>query len=171
MGTGSPDFTCETIYGILSITVIGGEVDNLYLVHPSGFAGSRISVNLTETANIGNFNYAVPNFVGDMSKLAAKVDITNRSNVKITPPEDAEVTPVSPQPSSPANTEKTEVTNPPETQPLITPSEDTPQTSADSTPAERTEPSLAIIVILIVVAAIIGTGSFVINKIKLNMLK
>lgn len=171
VGTGAPNFTCETIYGILSITIIGGEIDKLYLVHPSGFAGSAINVNLTEKANVKSFNYAAPDFIGSMSNLVKKVNLINRSGIKITPPEDADAAPVTTQPPATSKTETPESTTAPETQPLVTSPTDTPQNSVNNAEAERSEPYLAIWVILIIVAAVIGTGTFVINKIKLNMLK
>ncbi len=175
IGTGSLEQPALSVNGNVNIVITAGEVEKLYVANVIDYSGPSAKITLGKDAVVGAFSYAPENYNGNIDSLISRVSITNNSSLKIDIPEN-----------------KAPETKVPETQPVSTKApettlaETTPETTAqpiDTTSSEtvpETQPSdinsekgsgKTVLILLIIAAVVVGIISFVINKIKLNMIK
>ena len=176
VGTGSLEQPAGSVTGNVNIVITAGEVKNLYVANSAEYSGTGAKITLGKNANIGSFYYAPDNYDGDIDSLVKKTSIANNSSLKIDIPENK-----SPETKAPES--KPVSTKAPETQiPVTTPDEtvsDTTVQPVDTTVPETQSSDInsekgsgkTVLILLIIVSIVIGIFSFVINRIKLNMLK
>jgi hypothetical protein len=175
VGTGSLENPALSVIGNVNIVITSGEVEKIYVANASEYNGPGAQVTLGKNAVVGSFSYAPDNYQGNIDSLIKKTVINNNSSLKIDIPENK-------APETKAPETQTVSTKAPET----TLAETTPETTVqpiDTTSSEtvpETQPSdinsekgsgKTVLILLIIAAVVVGTISFVINKIKLNMLK
>ena len=177
IGTGSLERPITTIKGNVNIIVTKGEIGKLYAATSCEYNGSGIKINLGKDAIIGSFHYAPENYSGNIDTLIKNTHILNASNLKIDVPQIQTPTPQT-QPVStkapetiPAETAPAETTAATTEQPTETTlQETTPETLPSKNNSEKGI-GKTVLIILIIAAVVVGIFSFVINRIKLNMLK
>lgn len=181
IGTGGLEQPSLSVKGKVNIVVTGGEVGNLYVANSTEYTGPNVKVTLGKDAVVGAFHYAPENYSGNIDSLIQKTSITNSSNliidtpsIKPTETKAPETKPVSTQPpaTNPAETVHPEAVQSTAEQHI----ESTPQNTVSETQPSDNNTSqkssvTTVLILLIVAAVVIGIFSFVINKIKLNMLK
>ncbi len=180
VGTGSLEQPGESVTGGVNIVVTSGEVKNLYVTNSTEYIGTGAKITLGKDAVIGSFNYAPENYAGNIESLINKTEIINNSSLKIDVPDNKAPETQAPQTQSLAT--QTPETVPTETAPTETIPETTvqpvdtsvqvivPETQSPENDSENSS-GKTVLILLIIVAVIIGIFSFVINRIKLNMLK
>lgn len=175
LGTGSLENPALSVIGNVNIVITSGEVEKIYVANASEYKGPGAQVTLGKNAVVGSFSYAPDNYQGNIDSLIKKTVINNNSSLKIDIPENK-------APETKAPETQTVSTKAPET----TLAETTPETTVqpiDTTSSEtvpETQPSdinsekgsgKTVLILLIIAAVVVGIISFVINKIKLNMIK
>ena len=184
-GTGSLHAPSNTVNGTVSISVTGGEIEELYASHYLDFTGSKITLNLEKSAKIGKIFYAPETYEGNPDSLIKKVEINNHTAASVTPLVIQTPTTQPPATQPPATQPQATqplATQPPETQPETTEAEITEETMPETQPETQlndsnlpkedlSEDLKNIFTVVLIIGAVIGIGSFILNIIKEKMIK